>query len=179
MHLGTSIAQVGIAPVAKLRPHDTFRITITSKGTPVKIVFEEDASLNDVEVSVRAPRLSDEVVGIISSLKLHDFKLTGFSDGAARIVPATRVLYFESVDKKTFFYTAEGVFETQMRLYEIEDGLASCGFVRTGKSVVLNLKEVSSLRSEIGGRMLATLSNGERTVISRAYAPRIRKLLGL
>ena len=47
----------------------------------MKIVFEEDASLEGVEVSVRAPHLSDEVVGIISSLRLHDLKLTGFSDG--------------------------------------------------------------------------------------------------
>lgn len=145
----------------------------------MKIVFEEDASLEGVEVSVRAPHLSDEVVGIISSLRLHDLKLTGFSDGAAHIVPAAKVLYFESVDKKTFFYTAEEVFETQMWLYEIEDKLACCGFVRAGKSVILNLKEVNSLRSEIGGRMLATLSNGERAVISRAYAPRIKQLLGL
>ena len=68
-------------------------------------------------------------------------------------MPAAKVLYFESVDKKTFFYTAEEVLEIQMRLYEIEDELACCGFVRAGKSVVFNLKEVNSLRSEIGGRI--------------------------
>ncbi len=145
----------------------------------MKVVFEEDTSLEDVEVSVRAPRLSDEVVGIISRLRLHDLKLTGVSNGTTHIVPATKVLYFESVDKKTFFYTTEEVFETPMRLYEIEDRLVRYGFVRAGKSVIINMKEVNSLRSEIGGRLLAALSNGERVVISRAYAPRIKQLLNL
>ena len=66
-----------------------------------------------------------------------------------------------------------------MRLYEIEDKLANCGFVRIGKSIVVNLKEVASLKSDVAGKMIATLSNGERAVISRAYTPLIKQKLGL
>ena len=146
----------------------------------MKIIVEEDATLADVEVTFRTPRIDAELIAAMSRLRLHDRKLTGFaSDGAMRIVPAAEVLYFESVDKKSFFYTAELVLETPMRLYEVEDKLAGCGFVRTGKSTVVNLKEVTSLRTELGGRLLAELSNGEQTVISRAYAPQVKKLLGL
>lgn len=146
----------------------------------MKIVVDEDPTLKDMEVIFRAPRIDADVLEAVSRLRLHDRKLTGQTDdGATHIVPAKDVLYFESVDKRTFFYTAKGVFETPMRLYEIEDRLAGCGFVRTGKSTVVNLKEVASLRSEVAGRIVATLSNGERTVISRAYAPEVRRMLGL
>jgi two-component system, LytTR family, response regulator LytT len=55
-----------------------------------------------------------------------------------------------------------------MRLYEIEDKLGSFGFVRAGKSSVINLKEVESLKSDFGGRLIATLQNAEKIVISRA-----------
>lgn len=146
----------------------------------MKITVEENPELNDVEVLFRAPRLDAEVIEAISRLRIFDQKLTGLAeDGSIHIVAASEILYFESVDKKTFFYTAQHVRETPMRLYEIEDKLSGCGFVRTGKSTVINLKEVTSLKSDIGGKMLATLSNGERTIISRAYAPEVKRLLGL
>lgn len=145
----------------------------------MKIIVEEDATLKDVEVTFRAPNINAQVLDAVARLKLYEQKITGFLDGSTHIVPAAKVLYFESVDKKTFFYTTDYVFETSMRLYEIEDKLGSRGFVRTGKSTIINLKEVESLRSDIGGRILATLSNGEKTVISRAYAAKVKQLLGV
>lgn len=149
------------------------------KGNRMKIIVDEDQSLDHVEVIFRTPRIDADVIEAISRLRLFDQKLTGQAEGVTHIVPAKDVLYFESVDKKTFFYTADKVFETQMRLYEIEDKLANCGFVRIGKSIVVNLKEVASLKSDVAGKMIATLSNGERAVISRAYTPLIKQKLGL
>ncbi len=145
----------------------------------MKIIVDEDQSLDHVEVIFRTPRIDADVIEAISRLRLFDQKLTGQAEGVTHIVSAKDVLYFESVDKKTFFYTADKVFETQMRLYEIEDKLANCGFVRIGKSIVVNLKEVASLKSDVAGKMIATLSNGERAVISRAYTPLIKQKLGL
>ena len=145
----------------------------------MKIIVDEDQSLDHVEVIFRTPRIDADVIEAVSRLRLFDQKLTGQADGVTHIVPAKDVLYFESVDKKTFFYTADKVFETQMRLYEIEDKLANCSFVRIGKSIVVNLKEVTSLKSDVAGKMIATLSNGERAVISRAYTPLVKQKLGL
>ena len=145
----------------------------------MKIIVDEDQSLDHVEVIFRTPRIDADVIEAVSRLRLFDQKLTGQADGITHIVPAKDVLYFESVDKKTFFYTADKVFETQMRLYEIEDKLANCGFVRIGKSIVVNLKEVASLKSDVAGKMIATLSNGERAVISRAYTPLVKQKLGI
>ena len=149
------------------------------KGNRMKIIVDEDQSLDHVEVIFRTPRIDADVIEAISRLRLFDQKLTGQAEGVTHIVSAKDVLYFESVDKKTFFYTADKVFETQMRLYEIEDRLANCGFVRIGKSIVVNLKEVASLKSDVAGKMIATLSNGERAVISRAYTPLVKQKLGL
>jgi two-component system, LytTR family, response regulator LytT len=149
------------------------------KGNRMKIIVDEDQSLDHVEVIFRTPRIDADVIEAVSRLRLFDQKLTGQADGITHIVPAKDVLYFESVDKKTFFYTADKVFETQMRLYEIEDKLANCSFVRIGKSIVVNLKEVASLKSDVAGKMIATLSNGERAVISRAYTPLVKQKLGI
>ncbi len=145
----------------------------------MKIIVEEDSKLDDLEVTLRAPRITDDVIATVSRLKLHELKIAGVENHTTRFVPAKDVLYFESVDKKTFFYTKNEVLETPMRLYEIEDKLGSCGFVRAGKSSVINLKEVESLKSDFGGKLIATLQNAEKIVISRAYAPAIKQMLGV
>ena len=145
----------------------------------MRIVVEEDATLAEAEVTFRVPRISSTVMDAVASLRLRDQKLTGYADEATHIVNAAEVLYFESVDKRTFFYTRNDVLETSMRLYEIEDKLSTCGFIRVSKSFIVNLKEVATLKADISGKMLATLSNGEHIVISRAYSPAVRHALGL
>ena len=52
-------------------------------------------------------------------------------------------------------------------------------FFRCSKSVILHLNKVQQLKPEITRNILATLVNGERVVISRRYAPELKKLLGI
>ena len=47
------------------------------------------------------------------------------------------------------------------------------------KSAVINLHRIRSLKSRTGGRIEASLENGERLVVSRHYAPLLRERLGL
>ena len=45
--------------------------------------------------------------------------------------------------------------------------------------VGINLHRIRSLKSRTGGRIEASLENGERLVVSRHYAPLLRERLGL
>lgn len=89
------------------------------------------------------------------------------------------MLYIDTADKRTFLYTAEGVYETPLRLYELEDRLSAGDFFRASKSSIVNFNEIRSLRPDFGGRMQLTMSNGEQLIVSRQYVPYIRKKLGL
>ena len=110
---------------------------------------------------------------------MYDEKLTGQRGGETHILNAADVLYADTADRRTFFYTAEGVYETELRLYELEQRLAGAGFLRACKSLLLNFDHIRALRPDFGGRLLATLSNGEKAVISRQFVPAFRKKLGL
>ena len=89
------------------------------------------------------------------------------------------MLYIDTVDRGTFLYTADGVYESRLRLYELEEQLAPRDFVRVSKSAIVNFDQVRSLRPDLGGRLRLTLSNGEVVVANRQYVPAIRKKLGL
>jgi DNA-binding LytR/AlgR family response regulator len=83
------------------------------------------------------------------------------------------------VDKKTFFYTKQEIYETELKLYELEEQLAALDFIRANKSCVLNFNQVVSIKPDIDGKLLITMSNDEKLFVSRQYAPFIKKKLGV
>lgn len=112
-------------------------------------------------------------------IQLFDRKLTAKKDNESCFVPSSDVLYFESVDDRTFLYTQESVFEIRHRLYELELILSDKDFVRISKSQIVHLNKIRTLKPELNRTVLATLCNGETLSISRKYVPAIRALLSL
>lgn len=145
----------------------------------MKIDIETDATLAETEVLLRCRAVDESVAAIVASLRMHDRRLTGTSDGETRIVPAGEVLYIESVDGHCFAYTKATVLEMPARLIELEERLAEASFVRVAKNCLVNLCRVAGLRPYVGGRLLARLDNDEEIVISRKYAGEIKRLLGV
>lgn len=145
----------------------------------MKVTVEERPGLDQPEVIVRCPRLDERTARLIELLRLSDARLTGEKDGETCILDGAQVLYIDTVDRGTFLYTANGVYQTRLRLYELEEQLAGRDFIRVGKSAIVNFAQVRSLRPDFGGRMRLTLSNGEVVMANRQYVPAIKAKLGL
>lgn len=112
-------------------------------------------------------------------IELFDKKLQAKKDDEWRFVNLFDILYFESVDNRTFLYTKDDVMEIKRRLYELEIILSEKDFFRISKSQIININKVKSLRPEINRTILATMCNGEQLYISRKYAPAIRRLISI
>lgn len=145
----------------------------------MKVTVEERPDLDQIEVIVRCKRMDAQTARLIELLRLSDARLTGEKDGETCILDGTEVLYIDTVDRGTFLYTAAGVYETRLRLYELEEQLAGWDFIRVSKSVIVNFGQVRSLRPDFGGRMRLTMSNGEIVMANRQYVSAIKKKLGL
>ncbi len=145
----------------------------------MKVTVEERPDLDQIEVIVRCKRMDAETARLIELLRLSDARLTGEKDGETCILDGAEVLYIDTVDRGTFLYTAAGVYETRLRLYELEEQLSGWDFVRVSKSVIVNFGQVRSLRPDFGGRMRLTMSNGEVVMANRQYVPAIKQKLGL
>lgn len=145
----------------------------------MRIEIIEDPSLAEVTVTLRCPALDSPTARLIASLRAFEQKLTGVREGRTFLLDAADLLYADTADKKVFLYTTGAVYETPLRLYELEEQLAARDFVRAGKSVLLNFAHVAALRPDFGGRMRVTMSNGEVVVASRQYVPALKAKLGL
>lgn len=61
-------------------------------------------------------------------------------------IPITDIYYVEAVDNKVFIYSLKRVYETKMKLYEMEEMLLHKYFLRVSKSVLLNLMKVTAIK---------------------------------
>jgi len=157
-----------------------FPILFTDKeGGPVKLDVKEDPALGDVEVRIRCPRIDRRVRRIIEAAEIEDLRLVAQEGGYLRVVAAADVLYAETVDAKTFLYTADKVLETGLSLSELEEHLQDTEFVRATRQMLVNLAHVQGLRPYLNARLELALSNGERVVASRQFSPDIKKRIGL
>ena len=143
----------------------------------MKVSIEPGSSLPDTEVIIHCHAVTDEIKEIIALLQLKSYQVTGWQEGEMHLLSARDILYIETVDKKTFLYSRDAVYETPLKLYELEARLEDVGFFRGGKSLIVNFYHIQSLRPDFGGRLRLTLSNGEACVVSRQYASTLRNKL--
>ena len=108
-----------------------------------------------------------------------DLKLTGKNNNRTYILEAAKVLYIDTVDQKTFFYTRQDVYETDLRLFELEEQLAALDFIRAGKSCIINFNQIQSIKADIDGKLLVTMNNNEKLYVSRQYSQTLKKKLGV
>lgn len=128
-------------------------------------------------VEIRCHEVREEVLEIAAFVKSRQGQLSGTLDGRQYEIAIGDILYVESVDNRTFLYTAEQSYETKQRVYELEEVLKKKRFLRISKSALLNLMKVKCIQPALNGRFLAVLSNGEEVIISRKYVPDLKKTL--
>lgn len=145
----------------------------------MKIIINEKSGIEETEIIINCKHTDRDIMNILAVLSAFDKKITGVKENQTFILEASEILYIDTADKKTFIYTKNDVYETPLRLYQLEERLSAVDFFRASKSLIINFNEIKSLRPEFGGKLLATMSNGERLYISRQYVNYVKKKLGL
>ena len=145
----------------------------------MKITVEHIDS-EENEVILRCRELDDEMLRLLALVRAGMQKLLVWNERKDLLpLNVSDVVYCETVEEKTFVYTESGMYQTALTLSELEERWAAMGLLRCGKSCVANLYAIRRLRSCGGGRIEATLSTGEKIVISRHYVPALRERLGM
>lgn len=145
----------------------------------MKITVDESQLYEEPEVIVRYREPDASMRRVIAAIRLANGKLVGRQDAVSHVIDAEDVYYFESVDNKVFIYTETQVYETSLRLYEIESRFEDMDFFRASKSIITNLAKIASFQSVFNGRFEARLENGEKIIISRQYVPTLKQKLGI
>lgn len=142
----------------------------------LKIFIENIPIGSEPEIIIRCNEPDDSLLQLIYSIKSANKKLIGITDLQMHIINPKDIFYFESVDNKVFLYCKEKVFESRLRLYEIETEYENWNFFRASKSTILNIAKIDSVSPVFYGRFEALLQNGEKVFISRQYVTVLEKI---
>lgn len=150
-----------------------------SGRSELKIEINVDEAITDTHIVISCKKLTPEMERLLAMLHILDKQLAVKKGDETCFLDVSDVVYIESVDRRSFIYTKEEVYESDMKLYELEQQLESCGFFRASKSCLIQLKDIRSLRADINRRVKVTLENNEQIIVSRQYAEALKRRLGL
>lgn len=145
----------------------------------MKIGIDINEKYPDVEVDIKAPKLTQDIEKLISLMKMTYMQLAVKKDGETYLLDIEKILYIETVERNTFVYTEDATYESDLKLYEMEQKLLEQDFSRISKQSIINLKKVKSLKADINRKIRVTLINGEQILVSRMYSDELRKRLGI
>lgn len=145
----------------------------------MKINLDIDGKYDDTEVTIRAPHLNSDIERMVAIMRMIDMQIAVRKDNETYLLDADKILYIEAVDRKTFVYTNTENYESELKLYELEQELVERDFLRISKQSIVNLRKIKSLKTDVNRKIRITLQNGEQIVVSRMYSDELRRKLGL
>lgn len=144
----------------------------------MKVSIRKVPEKEDEQVIIACVEVTREIKDIQDYVLMKGTEISGIgNDQHMERFRLEDVYYFEALDEKVFACTGEQVYEIKMRLYEAENAFEKNHFVRCSKSVLLNLMLLEGISPALNGRFFAHMKNGERLMISRKYAPKIKRIV--
>lgn len=132
-----------------------------------------------VKVIIECAEKNRDIEQLKQYIEKYDVRMKGYKDGTMTLVDIRDVYYFETVDERTFLYTADDCLEIRYRMYELEELFAEKDFVRTSKSQIIHIRKMKSLTPQINRTIMVEMDNGEFLYISRKYVKDFKQKLGL
>ena len=130
-------------------------------------------------MEVKAPRLTQDIEKIISLMRMINMQIAVKQEDEIILLDTDKILYIEAVERNTFVYTKDSSYESDLKLYQVEQELLEQNFIRISKQCILNLRKIKSLKADINRKIRVTLVNDEQIIVSRMYAEELRKRLGV
>ncbi|MCL2558974.1 MAG: LytTR family transcriptional regulator DNA-binding domain-containing protein [Turicibacter sp.] len=144
----------------------------------MKIIIQNPIENEEDSIVINVKNMTDKVMRALEILKSPD-DVSVQLDNQTFKLPIPEIFYVESVDFKTFVCAESVVYQSKLKLYEIEAVLGQSDFLKISRQVTVNVGKIRSVASAGGGRIEVMLANGEKLIVSRQYAPDLKERFGL
>ena len=105
----------------------------------MKVKLEIDDSLKEDEIVIRTKEYTEELKQLISNFKSKP-SIQFFKQDTEYYLDLDAILFFESDNGTVYAHTANDMFSTTQKLYELENILPN-SFLRISKSTIVNIQK--------------------------------------
>lgn len=144
----------------------------------MKVRIELDPQMDEPEMIIRAPRLTEDVARLQQLiLEQKMTPLTFYKDRSEYFVDVSEVLFFETDGEKIYGHTREEAYEVRQKLYELEE-ILPIAFCRISKSTIVNTKQIYSIEKSFSGTSTVNFYQTHKQVhVSRHYYQLLKERL--
>lgn len=145
----------------------------------VEVFFEQDPSVESIEVRIRAAQKDEEVTDLIRRIseKPKEKLTVQDSDGTLLKIDTEEIISVSVNGKYTEIVTENDRYLVRQPLHLFEERLNEDRFVRISRYEIVNLRKVLRYDFTLGGTLRLELQGGTETWASRRNIPSIRKKL--
>ena len=145
----------------------------------MRIEIIEEPLIDEIEIQIKCKEKNKYVKQLAATIFEEQLIINGRIENEFTQIFSRDSYYFESVDNRTYIYCKDNVYESDMKLYELEEKLEGTKFTRINKACIMNIAKLKKVKGQINGRLLATLSNGEKLIINRSYVQEVKSKLSI
>lgn len=143
----------------------------------MKLTINQNSGIGEAEVIINCAEVDQRIRNLADFIRQYSCSLEGEIDGMLYYVPLDRILYIDSVDRRTFLYDPHSVYRSRHTLAELEERLESTLFTRISKNCIVNIAYLRCIRPLSNHRLEAVMANGEHLIVGRAYGQALRRRL--
>lgn len=138
----------------------------------MKIRTEIDSEIEEFEVVIRGPHLTEELLQlqrILLDVNCEQKQIVFYKEEKGFYFSLKDILFFTTNERQMDAHTRTNVFQVKYKLYELENELPS-NFVRISKSTIVNVNLIFSLTKNITSVSTVEFANTYKQVfVSRHY----------
>ena len=138
----------------------------------MKILIQVDEELTEECIIIKCQRLDENVIKLQSLLAEHtnsDRNILLHKDEKSYYMPLEKILFFETENKQIWAHTVNEMYETDYKLYELEELLPG-SFMRVSKSTIVNLNHIYSITKNITASSVVEFHGTHKQIyVSRNY----------
>jgi len=146
----------------------------------MKIRIELDENLNEEEVIIRCSHLDEKVIELQTAISEAAVRAKGlglYKGSTEYYMPIEKILFFETENNAVSAHTAEDMFETHYKLYELEELLPN-HFIRISKSSIVNINHIYAInRNLTAASAIEFVHSHKQIYVSRSYYRSLREKL--
>ncbi len=138
----------------------------------MRIRIEIEENLTEDEVVIRSSSLNESIIAIqknIAEAVRGRQQIMVMKGDKEYWLLLTEILFLETTENQVAVHSANQVFYTRLKLYELEELLPSV-FMRVSKSAIVNTEKVRSIKKNITGASEVEFENCHKIAyVSRSY----------
>ena len=151
----------------------------------VKIEIEPDLQEDEILIRCKAldettQKIQQAISDIIAQGSFWTFYKTDHKQGEGPTeyyLPLEKILFFETVDGGISAHTADDIYETKYKLYELEERLPGY-FMRISKSTIVNINQIYAItRNLTASSVVEFAGNHKQVYVSRLYYKALKERL--